>query len=399
MIPATRLAIVITHPVQHFVPFYRALAARPDIALHVLFGAPIGVKPYFDQEMQSQISWNMDMLGGYSHEFLSDAQDGMRSGLRTPSSPEVGKRLAAFAPDVVLLYGHAQVNVFRALFWCRTHGVPALTIGDSELLQQRSATRRLAKQIGLPLLLRQYSAALAVGDRNAEFYRHYGVRQDRIFRCPFTIDEVAFRAAAANRATLRQQARQSFAIDDDAIVALFVGKLSARKRPGDILDALAHIARGGGGAQRRIVALFAGNGELAAQLQARAEAEHLDAHFAGFVNVDQLPSLYAAADIVVHPSQADPHPLICSEAACMGLPMVISDRVGAVGPTDIARPDENIIVYPCGDAGALAEALAMLAEDDALRDRMSKRSQEIFEDQDVETSVDGLLKAIGAVRR
>ncbi|MEO7687695.1 MAG: glycosyltransferase family 4 protein [Sphingomonas sp.] len=398
MVAATRLAIVITHPVQHFVPFYRALAARPDIALHVLFGAPIGVKPYFDQEMQSQISWNMDMLGDYSHEFLSEAQDGMRSGLRTPSSPDVGKRLAAFAPDVVLLYGHAQVNVFRALFWCRTHKVPALTIGDSELVQQRGAMRRLAKQISLPLLLRQYSGALAVGDRNAEFYRHFGVRADRIFRCPFTIDETAFRAAAANRAALRQEARQSFAIDDDAIVALFVGKLSARKRPGDILDALGHLARREGSG-RRIVALFAGNGELAAQLQARAETEQLDARFAGFVNVDQLPSLYAAADIVVHPSQADPHPLICSEAACMGLPMVISDRVGAVGSTDIARPDENTIVYPCGDAAALADALAMLATDDALRDRMGKRSQEIFEDQDVEASLGGLLKAIAAVRR
>ncbi|MEP7006777.1 MAG: glycosyltransferase family 4 protein [Sphingomonas bacterium] len=398
MVAATRLAIVITHPVQHFVPFYRALAARPDIALHVLFGAPIGVKPYYDEEMQSRISWNMDMLGGYSHEFLGEAGEGMRSGLRTPSSPDVGKRLTAFAPDVVLLYGHAQVNVFRALFWCRTHGVPALTIGDSELLQQRSATRRLAKQIGLPLLLRQYSAALAVGDRNAEFYRHYGVRPDRIFRCPFTIDETAFRAAAANRATLRHQARQSFAIDDDAIVALFVGKLSARKRPGDILDALGHLARREGG-RRRIAAIFAGNGEFAAQLQARAETEQLDARFAGFVNVDQLPSLYAAADIVVHPSQADPHPLICSEAACMGLPMVISDRVGAVGPTDIARPGENTIVYPCSDAAALADALAMLATDDALRDRMGKRSQEIFEVQDVEASIGGLLDAIAAVRR
>jgi glycosyltransferase involved in cell wall biosynthesis len=83
----------------------------------------------------------------------------------------------------------------------------------------------------------------------------------------------------------------------------------------------------------------------------------------------------------------------------MGLPMVISDRVGAVGPTDIARPDQNTIVYPCGDAAALTDALAMLATDDALRYRMGKRSQEIFEDQDVEASVGGLLKAIAAVRR
>jgi glycosyltransferase involved in cell wall biosynthesis len=394
----TRLAIVITHPVQHFVPFYRALAARPDIELHVLFGAPIGVQPYFDREMQTQISWNMDMLGGYSHEFLSEAEEGMRSSLRTPSSTKVGERLAAFSPDVVILYGYSQVNIFRALLWCRLHRVPTLIIGDSELLRHRSPMRRLVKQIGLPLVLRQYSGALAVGDSNADFYKHYGVRPDRVFRCPFTIDESTYRAAAANRTALRQEARRTFAIEEGAVVALFVGKLSQRKRPGDILEALAHLARRADGGPP-IMALFAGNGELADQLKARADAEHMNVRFAGFVNVDQLPSLYAAADFVIHPSQADPHPLICSESACMGLPMVISDRVGAVGPTDIARPGENIIVYPCGDIEALADALATLATDSALRERMGNRSQEIFDEQDVEASTGGLLKAIHAVRK
>ena len=57
--------------------------------------------------------------------------------------------------------------------------------------------------------------------------------------------------------------------------------------------------------------------------------------------------------VQVHPSQADPHPLITSEGACMGLPMIYSDRIGAVGPTDIAREGENVIVYPCGDTAAL----------------------------------------------
>ena len=40
----TRLAIIVTHPIQHFVPFYRALASDQEIDLHVLYGAPIGVQ-------------------------------------------------------------------------------------------------------------------------------------------------------------------------------------------------------------------------------------------------------------------------------------------------------------------------------------------------------------------
>jgi glycosyltransferase involved in cell wall biosynthesis len=384
----TRLAIIVTHPIQHFVPFYRALTADPGIELHVLYGAPIGVNAYFDQEMQSEISWNMDMLGGYSHEFLGEVPEGGQSSVRQPSSPKMPERLRAFGPDVVLVYGHAQANVYRAIWWCRRHNVPLMTIGDSELLRERTTLTRAAKTVIVRAIFRRYSAFLSVGDRNADFYAFYGAPRDRIFRCPFTIDEATYRAATANRAALRAEARRTFDIADDSIVALFVGKLSQRKRPQDLIDALARIKN------RKIVALFAGNGELMEALRERAEATGVDARFAGFVNVDKLPALYAAADMLVHPSQADPHPLICSEGACIGLPMLLSDRIGAVGPTDIAREGENALIFPCEDTKVLAELIECLATDGAKRAAMGARSQQIFDELDTAASVGGVRRGI-----
>ncbi|THD37160.1 MAG: glycosyltransferase [Sphingomonas sp.] len=388
----TRLAIVVTHPIQHFVPFYRAIAADSDIELHVLFGAPIGVESYYDEEMRTQISWNMDMLGGYSNEFLGAVPEGGQSSVRQPDSPVIGQRLAAFGPDVVLVYGHMQANVFRAIRWCRRHKVPLMTIGDSELLRDRTTVTRALKEVVVRAIFRRYSALLSVGDRNAEFYRYYGAPADRIFRSPFTIDEATYRAAQANRAALRAATRAQYDIADDAIVALFVGKLSPRKRPGDLIDALAQT-RG-----RTVTALFAGNGELMDELRAKATASGVEARFAGFVNVDKLPGLYAAADMLVHPSQHDPHPLICSEGACIGLPLILSDRIGAAGPTDIARPGENTIVFPCTDIPALAAAIDGLASDDARRAAMSERSRAIFDECDVAASVAGLKQGIATAR-
>lgn len=380
----TRLAIVVTHPIQHFVPFYRALAADPGIDLHVLYGAPIGVKAYFDKEMQSEISWNMDMLGGYSHEFLGEVPASGQSSVREPSSPAIGKRLKAFGPDAVLVYGHAQANVHRAIWWCRRNKVPLMTIGDSELLRERSTATRMTKEVIVRQIFRRYSAFLSVGDRNADFYAYYGAPRDRIFRCPFTIDETTYRAAKADRAALRLEARRSYDIAEDAIVALFVGKLSSRKRPVDLIDALAQTKG------RKVTALFAGNGEQMETARARAAATGVDARFAGFVNVDKLPALYAAADMLVHPSQADPHPLICSESACIGLPMLLSDRVGAAGPTDIARPDENALIFPCADTAALAGLIDELSGDDTRRATMGARSLEIFDELDIKASVAGV---------
>ena len=386
----TRLAIVVTHPIQHFVPFYRALAADPGIELHVLYGAPIGVKAYFDKEMQSEISWNMDMLGGYSHEFLGEVPASGQSSVREPSSPEIGARLKAFGPDVVLVYGHAQANVYRAIWWCRRHKVPLMTIGDSELLRQRATTTRMAKEIVVRQIFRRYSAFLSVGDRNADFYAYYGAPRDRIFRCPFTIDETTYRAARTNRPALRAEARRAYDITDDAIVALFVGKLSNRKRPVDLVEALAKTKG------RKVTALFAGNGEQMEEAKARAAATGVEARFAGFVNVDKLPALYAAADMLVHPSQADPHPLICSESACIGLPMLLSDRVGAAGPTDIARPGENALIFPCADIATLAGLIDELSGDDARRAAMGARSLEIFDELDIKASVTGVHRGIDA---
>lgn len=372
-----RLAIVVSHPIQHFVPFYRALAADPDVGLHVLFGSRMGLESYYDAEMRTEIKWKMDMLGGYPHAFLSD------------DPTRVGVALKALRPDAVLVYGYNQRNAQRALLWCRRHRVPALMLSDSEPLTPRARWKALLKDVIVRRVFGLCSAFLSVGDNNEAYYRAYGAKADRIFRAPFTIDEAAYRDARARRADLRAELRKELGIPADARVALFVGKLSARKRPQDLLDALQFVPG--------IHALFAGNGELAEALKAHTRARGLAAHFAGFVNVDRLPALFAAADILVQPSQADPHPLVCSEAACVGLPMILSDRIGAAGPTDIARPGENAIVYPCGDAAALARALDHVCGDDDRLREMSEASARIFEDQDVRRSVAGVKAALAAV--
>lgn len=384
----TRLVIAVSHPIQHFVSFYRALAADAAVDLHVIFSAPIGVKPYFDEEMRSEIAWNMDMLEGYSHEFL-DSREGGRVSFWSMNSPRMAERLTAARPDAIIIYGYAQMNPLRALFWARRHHVPVIMISDSEQLQQRAWWKRIAKSLFVRRVYGACTAFLSVGDRNEDHYRAYGARNEEIFRSPFTIDETCFRAAARHREKHRAAVRAEFAIPNDSKVLLFVGKMSDRKRPNDLVAALKVLhARGRAGYH----ALLVGNGELIEAL--RAEAGSLPATFAGFINVDRLPHLYAASDILVHPSQQDPHPLICSEAACVGLPMILSDRVGAMGPTDIARPGENALSFPCGDIERLADAILKIGENPARLTAMSLRSQEIFNETSMAQSVAGVKEAL-----
>ena len=391
-----RVAIVVSHPIQHFVHLYRGLAADPAIELKVFFASSLGLKPYFDRDMGVEIQWETDLLGGYVSEFLPGADDIRSVGLRAIDNPGVAAALAAFDPAVVQIHGYAQLTLLRALLWCRWLGVPVLLWSDSSLLFERPGWKRTLKRWLLPLLLRQIAAVLTTGDNNADYYRYYGVPPRRLFRCPFTVDQTLLDAARDHRPAVRASLRAQYGIAEDTFVALFVGKLVAWKRPQDLLAALAMLPSRRPEA-RGITAFFAGDGALMADLRATANAGNLPAVFAGFVNVDQLPGVYALADALVFPSSREPYGLAAREAICVGLPLIVSDQIGCIGLTDAARPQQNALVYPAGEVPALCAALGRLLDEAGFHAQLSASSLAVAADIDLGCSVRGFLAAVSAV--
>ena len=391
-----RLAIVVSHPIQHFVHFYRAIAREPGIKLKVFFCARIGVDDYFDREMNVSIAWKADLLSGYDHEFLPEAVRIRSSAMRSVNNPSIGRRLLNFAPNAVLVYGYSTITALRAIAWCRRRGIALLMTGDTDDVTQRTPARTLIRRIVLGSLLTQIDAFLTVGDGNGAALRTLGVPVRKLFRSPFTIDEDAYLSLRRDRGGLRSELRARFGIPEHAFVLLSVGKLSRRKRPLDLLDAAARLKTESG---RPFHILICGNGELFDAMRERVVAEQLPVTFAGFVNVDELPTFYAAADALVHPSSYDPHPLVCSEGASMGLPLLLSDKVGAVGLTDIARDGQNTLVFSCGNVSELVEASRRLRDEPGLYAELAENSERIFRECDIHASIAGLRGALAVNKR
>lgn len=391
-----RLAIVVSHPIQHFVPLYRALADHDGIEVKLFFASRVGLDSYYDNEMQTQIAWNMDLLAGYSYCFLPGAELVTESLALPKLDPDLEPSLGEFCPDTVMVYGYAMALSRRAARWANANGCRLIMISDSELREPRPLLKRIVKQLVVRWYYRPVDGFLAVGDENERYYRHYGAPAKRIFRSPFTIDEVSYRDAASRREEARAALILRHNLPTDACVALFVGKLSTRKRPQDLVEAVACLQ---GKTKRPVHALFAGGGELAHGLAMLISSKQMPAKLLGFVNVDALPMLYAGCDILVHTSQADPHPLVCCEAACIGMPMILSDRIGAEGPTDIARRGENAFIYPCADVERLAVRLKALADDPVLAAQAGARSREIFDELAMPASVRGVIDAMAVIKR
>jgi glycosyltransferase involved in cell wall biosynthesis len=81
-----------------------------------------------------------------------------------------------------------------------------------------------------------------------------------------------------------------------------------------------------------------------------------------------------------------------NEAAACGLPLVLSDRVGAAH--DLLRDGENGALVTAGDVAAAAQALRRLAADAELRRTQGSRSRELARDWGYGPSVDGFLEAV-----
>src|SRR5262249_32931614 len=64
------------------------------------------------------------------------------------------------------------------------------------------------------------------------------------------------------------------------------------------------------------------------------------------------------------------HPLKLYETLASGLPAIVTDLPGQ---SDIVRQQQCGLVVPCGDAAALAEAVAQLAHNPALAREMGRR--------------------------
>ena len=388
----TRLAAVVSHPIQHFAPMFRDLARRPGVHVKVFYCCDWGVRAYEDPGFGRQVEWDVPLLEGYEHEFLPIARRPKRLSFMEVDNPTVAARLEDFGPHAVWVHGYAHRTSWRALSWARRAGTRVVFFGDSELLHRRRLAVRALKRVFLPRFYAQCDAFITIGDNNEAYYRHYGVPAAKMFRGAYPVDVGRFRRAVEGRSEEdRRRTRERFGLTPDALVALFVGKMIPAKRPLDLVDAVARLPE-------RVQALMIGDGPLRAAVADRIADLRLAGRvkMAGFINQSQMPEALHAGDLIAMCSEVDPHPLAVTEAMAVGNAVVASDRVGCVGPTDAARPGENALVYPCGSVERLAEAIAALEADRALLRRMQAASLDIAATQDTDVAVAAVMRALAS---
>lgn len=151
---------------------------------------------------------------------------------------------------------------------------------------------------------------------------------------------------------------------DGPLRIVAVGAIEGRKRQQDLaraVDALPDIPLH----CRMIGKIETLDGDLRRRVEAHPDRFEL----AGELSHEDTLAAIGAADILSLPSLAEALPLATLEAGIRGKPLILSSL-----PVyrDIWRHGENCLMHAVGDADLLAHLIAILARDEALRDRFGK---------------------------
>lgn len=131
--------------------------------------------------------------------------------------------------------------------------------------------------------------------------------------------------------------------------------------------------------RRNVLARFVLVGDSDPENLAAVPASQLRAwHDSGVVEWwgrrDDMPSVFAQANIVCLPSYGEGLPKVLIEAAACARPIVTTD---APGCREVVRQGENGLLVPARDPQSLANALQQLISSPSLRRRMGARGREI----------------------
>lgn len=335
-----RVTVVSPEPTPYRAPLFDRIAAH--VELTVIYAAPTVAH----REWSVPLHHNAVVLSGV-------AVPGVEWAFRHdyPVTPGIGHALRESQPDVVVVSGWSTFASQAAVVWSRAHRVPYVLHVESHDLDPRPAWRRAVKDAVATPIIRGADSVLVVGSAARESVIERGAKHVRVFANTIDVERWIARAEALRREP------------HDGVVVLSVG----RDVPEKGLDVLAAAAADAG---------------------VRLET------VTGGLDEDDLAQRYVDADVFALLSRHEPWGVVVNEAAASGLPLVLSERVGAA--YDLLRNGENGFLVPADDVHAAAQALQRLAGDDQLRQRMGARSRELVRPWSYDASVEAFLAATSA---
>lgn len=351
-----KIAIISPVPFYYHASFYRRLANSSKVDLTVYYSSKESI---VGEDVKKEYGAtgrfpDEDMLMGYSYKFIKNYSP-CPSYLTWPFgliNLGVWREIKNGKYDAVILQAWTNMTWWIAFLACLKFKTPVLFMTDANILSESSnKLKKALKTVMLRFLSKNATGFLIAGEANKQLYLHYGASEKKIIPMHFSWGYEYFLDEYKRLKPEREKIRASFGIKKEDFVFLFVGRLVEEKKLFNLLDA---YARNKANSHKKL--FFVGGGPLLGQMEKYIkDLDIKGVHFVGFQSRKKLSNFYALADALVLPSRWEPWGMVVNEAMCFGLPVIVSDKVGAY--PDLVLNNQNGFVFQAEDTDQLATSI------------------------------------------
>lgn len=317
------------------------------------------------------VCWDQKCLKPYTPPEIPNVQFHRRSQF---DSRSIFLLAEAIQPDIIYVSGWMDKGYFQTSRMFKARGVPVVTGFDDQWVG--SLRQRVGCVVFRLYYQRFFSHAWVAGPRQFEFAKRLGFANQSIIHDMLSCDYDRFSAAIKNLEAKRYVFPHTF---------LYVGNFRRVKGTDTLANAYEKY--------RRMVSspwglTCVGNGELKPIISACHDIEVLE-----YLPQKELVKLCSQAGALILPSRHDQWGVVVHEFAAAGLPLLLSENVGA--KEILLIENFNGFSYPADSVDALAAAMCkMSAKSDSELYQMGLNSHKLAARITPETSAANLVSVM-----
>lgn len=351
-----KVAVVTEIPAPYRAPVFDLLRAKPGIEFHFIYLSNAQKDRHWGDHARAE-------------DIILPGRQICFPGHHTIYFDQNVEGLVNHGYDLFVLGGYAQPALWKLLRHCWKTGIPYVMMTESHHRKTRSFLTKAIKELFLRKVYGRSAGNLVMGKKARDYVVSYGADEKFVEAFPNTVDGPEYLDRVKAAAGASEQKKPELGLVSKTVV-LFVGTLNARKGVDILWEAFQNVAISDSSAALIVV----GTGELEAWLhhQIGQHGLHEKIICAGFVPPEELPLYYAMADIFVLPSREEPFGAVVLEAMSAGLPVIVTEEVGAA--EDYVVNDVHGSVIPAGSASVLQGKLVELIADAPKRRKMGHAS-------------------------